>query len=427
MSLLLLAPLAAAPDRVLEFGAVHEAIDMRTSYSTMGGGPEWLAGVTAYTSFDQTGRMPEYSPTPAPPVPGKTCRYWKGSFTDGAWFDGSVTQPDGSHPVLEVQPSVEFIQPDEPYMCGCWDLYHKSVGHDTRSSTACGIAPDGDGCNCAESAAPQGPKMPGEEGALEAQQGRLFYLHLHAQTPPGTVHLRTEYGGLTTVEVKLIFDPSVCRPVPETNEDNLPWYKPLPNEPLMVQGEWYPLKVAYDEGFVGVSAAAEQIVLLPSRSSCSASSPPSERNCVFTKFGQYSVPRSKAEDWDGHLGWIAMKAVGSGKCVTSSKHTAFYGGGGLHNIVGRNMDFTAAGSERVTDRALDLKGTTLNVKTVSKGKKCENALDLYRSNSKLEQCEDALPAKPTKKQRRKCTRLKSQLKKNLCKKNTCSKTVPECK
>ena len=39
MSLLLLAPLAAAPDRVLEFGAVHEAIDMRTSYSTMGGGP----------------------------------------------------------------------------------------------------------------------------------------------------------------------------------------------------------------------------------------------------------------------------------------------------------------------------------------------------------------------------------------------------
>ena len=91
------------------------------------------------------------------------------------------------------------------------------------------------------------------------------------------------------------------------------------------------------------------------------------------------------------------------------------------------MDFTAAGSERVTDRALDLKGTPLNVKTVSKGKKCENALDLYRSNSKLEQCEDALPAKPTKKQRRKCTRLKSQLKKNLCKKNTCSKTVPECK
>lgn len=402
MSLLLLAPLAAAPDRVLEFGAVHEAIDMRS----MGGGPEWLAGVTAYTSFDQTGKTPEYSPTPAPPVPGKTCRYWKGSFTDGAWFDGSVTQPDGSHPVLEVQPSVEFIQPDEPYMCGCWDLYHKSKGYDTRSSTDCGIAPDGDGCSCAESAAPQGPKMPGEEGALEAQQGRLFYLHLHAQTPPGTVHLRTEYGGLTTVQVKLIFDPSVCRPVPETNEDNLPWYKPLPKD-FSLYPEEFDIKVAYDEGFVGCCPAVEQIVLL---------------GRVFTKFGQYSVPRSKAEDWDGHLGWIAMKAVGSGKCVTSSRHEAFYGGGGW-----QNMDFTAAGSERVTDRALDLKGTTLNVKTVSKGKKCENALDLYRSNSKVEQCDDALPAKPTKKQRRKCTRLKSQLKKNLCKKNTCSKTVPECK
>ena len=43
MSLLLLAPLAAAPDRVLEFGAVHEAIDMRS----MGGGPGGAASGAA--------------------------------------------------------------------------------------------------------------------------------------------------------------------------------------------------------------------------------------------------------------------------------------------------------------------------------------------------------------------------------------------
>ena len=90
------------------------------------------------------------------------------------------------------------------------------------------IAPDGDGCNCAESAAPQGPKMPGEEGALAAQQGRLFYLHLHAQTPPGTASTCSSRASSSSTPRCAVLCPrrtrTTCRGTSR----------------LMVQGEWYP-------------------------------------------------------------------------------------------------------------------------------------------------------------------------------------------
>ena len=143
--------------------------------------------------------------------------------------------------------------------------------------------------------------------------GDLFYLQLFANT-----------GGyaMTSFEVMVVEDSAVCQLVPTSGSFNDSFVGPVVGE---LSGLYW----------------VELLMRLRN---------PSDLTRHFTKYSRFQKLEPLTHT-HGHLGYIQMKAVGSGLCLTSAVVTTFFHSGGTASIPGvtHNGPLTLVGNTLVVN------------------------------------------------------------------------------
>lgn len=139
----------------------------------------------------------------------------------------------------------------------------------------------------------------GTTAAQTMRAGEFFYLQLYAHT--GGL-------GLTSFEIKIVEDPAVCELVP-------------------VSGPFTSTYTGAVQGVLSSTYRTEALTRLQEPGTAQ----------YFTKYSGFGR-LEELQSNHGHLGYIRLKMVGTGACLTSAQITTFYHSGGTAFIPGVSMD-----------------------------------------------------------------------------------------